>query len=106
MGWTSARRRSTFVASVLLAMLATYVALDFADRLRGAMERGARCSWILAGSVAMGTGIWAMHFVGMSAARFPLPAARLTAQILAARGPEAGPSAGLHRHAIAQMDGA
>ena len=63
------------VASVLLAVLATYVALEFADRLRGATERSARWSWIAAGSVAMGTGIWAMHFVGMSAAQFPFDAA-------------------------------
>jgi signal transduction histidine kinase/ActR/RegA family two-component response regulator len=36
---------------------------------------GARFAWTLGGAIAMGSGIWAMHFVGMLAFRLPIPVA-------------------------------
>jgi two-component system cell cycle sensor histidine kinase/response regulator CckA len=59
------------IASVLVAMLASYAALDLAGRVRsgsGATRRG----WIAAGGVVMGLGIWGMHFVGMLAFHLPV----------------------------------
>ncbi|CAN5710682.1 hypothetical protein BH09PSE5_BH09PSE5_45790 [soil metagenome] len=50
----------TIWLSVLIAILATYSALDLAGRVHGAIDAlGARL-WISAGAVAMGSGIWAM----------------------------------------------
>jgi PAS domain S-box-containing protein len=60
---------ATLVAvSVIVAALASYVALVLASRVIAAAGR-ARLAWLLSGAVAMGTGIWAMHFVGMLAFR-------------------------------------
>jgi len=54
------------LTSVLIASLASYVALDLAKRVRGPDLQLARIWWV-AGSLAMGTGIWSMHFTGMLA---------------------------------------
>src|SRR6202008_38120 len=51
------------VLSYLTAAFASYVALDLAQRVRTPDALMARVWWI-AGSLSMGTGIWAMHFVG------------------------------------------
>lgn len=58
-------------ASILIATLASYVALDLAKRLRTPDRAVARIWWI-GGSIAMGSGIWAMHFVGMLAYSLPI----------------------------------
>ena len=57
--------------SVLIAMVASYAALDLAGRVTAA--RGAtRVLWLSGGAVAMGTGIWSMHYVGMLAFNLPV----------------------------------
>src|SRR5580700_4786580 len=57
--------------SVLLAMLASYAALDLAGRITAA--RGSvRSIWLTCGAAAMGLGIWSMHYVGMLAHSFPV----------------------------------
>jgi diguanylate cyclase (GGDEF)-like protein len=61
------------VLSVLVAVLASFTALDMASRVSASRHRGAATGWLLAGAVAMGTGIWSMHFVGMLAFRLPIP---------------------------------
>ena len=58
------------VASVLIGSFASYVALDLAKR---ALTRGrVAVVWWACGSIAMGTGIWSMHFVGMLAFSLPI----------------------------------
>ncbi|GAP38739.1 putative bifunctional diguanylate cyclase/phosphodiesterase [Piscinibacter sakaiensis] len=57
--------------SYLIAAYASYVALDLANRVRNQEGRMARAWWI-GGSLAMGCGIWAMHFVGMLAMSLPI----------------------------------
>ncbi|MDN3919750.1 bifunctional diguanylate cyclase/phosphodiesterase [Roseateles violae] len=57
--------------SLFIAVFASYVALDLAKRVRLPDRRAAR-HWWLGGSVAMGTGIWAMHFIGMFAFSLPI----------------------------------
>ena len=58
--------------SVLIAVLASYAALDLAGRTRAA--RGARrWIWLTGGATAMGLGIWAMHYIGMLAFHLPVP---------------------------------
>jgi len=54
--------------SVIVASLASYVALVLASQVIAATGR-VRLAWLLAGAIAMGAGIWAMHFVGMLAFR-------------------------------------
>jgi diguanylate cyclase len=57
--------------SVLIAVWASYDALLLAGRVK--VARGsARPVWLIAGSFAMGIGIWSMHFVGMLALRLPV----------------------------------
>jgi len=58
-------------ASLLIASFASYVALDLAKRVR-TQNRGVAVSWWVGGSIAMGTGIWCMHFVGMLAFSLPI----------------------------------
>src|ERR1700674_3200541 len=60
--------------SVLIAMLASYAALDLAGRVT-ATEGWTRSVWLLGGAGAMGTGIWSMHYIGMLAFVLPVPVA-------------------------------
>jgi PAS domain S-box-containing protein len=61
----------TLVAlSILIATLASYTALDLASRLR-ASAGWVRWAWLSAAAVAMGGGIWSMHFVAMLAFSMP-----------------------------------
>jgi signal transduction histidine kinase/CheY-like chemotaxis protein len=63
---------SSLVAlSVLVAVLASYTTLTLAERVASADGRAARW-WIAGGALAMGSGIWSMHFVGMLAFRLPI----------------------------------
>lgn len=57
--------------SFLIALAASYVALELARRVRSPDRLLALC-WGLGGSLAMGTGIWAMHFLGMLAFELPM----------------------------------
>src|SRR6185436_14128183 len=58
--------------SILIAICASYTALSLSGRVAVA-RGGARVAWLLGGSLAMGSGIWSMHFVAMLA--FSLPVA-------------------------------
>jgi signal transduction histidine kinase/CheY-like chemotaxis protein len=57
--------------SVVIAILAAYVALSISGRIVAADTTRSRWAWTSAGAVVMGGGIWAMHFVAMLA--FSLP---------------------------------
>jgi NO-binding membrane sensor protein with MHYT domain len=58
--------------SVLIAIAASYVALDFAGRITATSGR-IRMAWLGGGAIAMGIGIWAMHVKGMLAFHLPVP---------------------------------
>ena len=58
--------------SLLIAIAASYAALDLLGRATPARGR-IRLAWLSGGAIAMGLGIWAMHFKGMMAFRLPLP---------------------------------
>ena len=58
--------------SFLIAICASYTALTLAGRVSVARGR-ARLAWLLCGSIAMGSGIWSMHFVAMLAFHLPIP---------------------------------
>ena len=57
--------------SVLIAIAASYVALDLAGRVTAVKGR-ARLAWLGGGATAMGIGIWAMHLKGMLAFHLPV----------------------------------
>jgi diguanylate cyclase len=57
--------------SYLVAVLASYTALDLAGRITTATGKAARW-WLAGGATAMGIGIWSMHFVGMLAFSLPI----------------------------------
>jgi diguanylate cyclase (GGDEF)-like protein len=57
--------------SFVVAILASYTALNMAGRVAGTQGR-ASMLWLGGGSFAMGLGIWAMHFVGMLAFSLPI----------------------------------
>ncbi|WP_457103779.1 MHYT domain-containing protein [Methylobacterium sp. P5_C11] len=60
--------------SIGLAIFASYTALDLGARTRRPAS-GPRWPWIAGGALAMGSGIWSMHFVGMLAFEMGMPAA-------------------------------
>jgi PAS domain S-box-containing protein len=57
--------------SVLIAIAASYAALELAGRVTAAGGR-VRAAWLTGGAMAMGLGIWAMHFKGMLAFNLPV----------------------------------
>jgi two-component system, sensor histidine kinase and response regulator len=58
--------------SVLIAIAASYAALDLAARVTAAQGK-IRFAWLFGGATAMGTGIWSMHYIGMLAFSLPIP---------------------------------
>jgi NO-binding membrane sensor protein with MHYT domain/signal transduction histidine kinase/CheY-like chemotaxis protein len=62
---------ATLVAlSVLIATFASFTALDLAERIRTSLGP-ARFWWLATAALAMGGGVWAMHFVAMLALAMP-----------------------------------
>lgn len=57
--------------SAFIAITASYATVDCVGRIRLSERRG-RLRWIASGAFAMGTGIWAMHYVGIFALRLPV----------------------------------
>lgn len=55
------------VLSYFVAALASYTALDLADRVIKTSRPASRRAWLASGALVMGIGIWAMHFTGMLA---------------------------------------
>ncbi|VVP85040.1 putative signaling protein [Pseudomonas fluorescens] len=62
---------SLVLISLCVAILASYTALDLAGRIATARGR-AVFLWIGGGALAMGIGVWSMHFIGMLAFRLPI----------------------------------
>ncbi|PYX69795.1 MAG: hypothetical protein DMG72_19980, partial [Acidobacteria bacterium] len=60
------------VLSVVIAIFASYAALDLAGRTTAASGR-TRLAWLVGGATAMGVGIWSMHYIGMLAFSLPVP---------------------------------
>ncbi|MEX2572159.1 MAG: MHYT domain-containing protein [Gemmatimonadota bacterium] len=58
--------------SFVVAILASYAALDLSGRVSEARGTSRRL-WLLGGSIAMGVGIWSMHFIAMLSFHLPTP---------------------------------
>jgi two-component system sensor histidine kinase/response regulator len=59
------------VVSIVIAVLAAGAALDLAGRVTLARDT-ARLWWLTGGALAMGVGIWSMHYIGMLAFQLPV----------------------------------
>src|SRR3984957_13080653 len=68
-GWYN---RPLVALSVVIAIFASYAALDLAGRVTAARGSG-RAVWLMGGASAMGLGIWSMHYIGMLAFSLPIP---------------------------------
>ena len=60
--------------SIVIAVFASYTALDLGSRVQHAAPN-TRWAWLAGASLAMGGGIWSMHFIGMLAFQLGFPAA-------------------------------
>lgn len=58
-------------ASYCVAVIASYTAIYFGTRVFS-LEGSSRRFWLAAGALSLGSGIWSMHFVGMSAYTMPM----------------------------------
>src|SRR6185295_11278795 len=61
------------VLSIAVAILAAFAAWAVVDRITVSRRRWTRWGWLWAGAGVLGTGIWAMHFIGMLAFMLPMP---------------------------------
>ncbi|HMG95301.1 MAG TPA: MHYT domain-containing protein, partial [Gemmatimonadaceae bacterium] len=59
------------ILSVVVATIGAYVAIELAQYVRVSGVRR-RILWSTGGALALGVGIWSMHFVGMLALRLPV----------------------------------
>ncbi len=57
--------------SVIMAVLASYTALDLSARARESVGT-MRATWLATSAIVMGGGIWTMHFLGMLALHLPV----------------------------------
>ncbi|CAB5630697.1 MULTISPECIES: putative bifunctional diguanylate cyclase/phosphodiesterase [Pseudomonas] len=62
---------SLVLISLCVAILASYTALDLTGRIATAKGRAAWL-WMGGGALAMGIGVWSMHFIGMLAFSLPI----------------------------------
>ncbi|WP_041522844.1 MHYT domain-containing protein [Gilvimarinus agarilyticus] len=58
-------------ASYCVAVIAAYTAIYFGTRIFTMHDGAGRKFWLAMGAVCLGSGIWSMHFVGMSAYTMP-----------------------------------
>src|ERR1700733_9017481 len=73
-GMTSVYNHWLVALSLAVAILVSYTALRLAARIASSEGHGGRI-WLGVGALAMGIGIWTMHFVGMLAFSLPIPLA-------------------------------
>jgi diguanylate cyclase len=58
--------------SILVAIFVSHTALSLSSRVAQAKNSSSSGLWLTGGAIAMGTGIWSMHFVGMLAFSLPI----------------------------------
>lgn len=69
--YVSSYHRGLVVASILIAILGSYAALSVASRIQQTEYKWVKATWVILGALAMGSGVWAMHFIGMLSLRLP-----------------------------------
>jgi len=68
---TGSYSSSLVLISLCVAILASYTALDLTGRIATAKGRAVYL-WMGGGALAMGVGVWSMHFIGMLAFSLPI----------------------------------
>ncbi|KEY88098.1 EAL domain-containing protein [Pseudomonas sp. 17391] len=68
---TGSYSSSLVLISLCVAILASYTALDLTGRIATAKGRAVHL-WMGGGALAMGIGVWSMHFIGMLAFSLPI----------------------------------
>src|SRR3954451_23303422 len=58
--------------SIIVAIITSLVALDLVSILVPSRRRKNKKYWLAGGAIALGTGIWSMHFIGILAFRLPI----------------------------------
>lgn len=61
------------IISLLVAILASYEALELNAFARQFKQHRDTSKWLIASAFALGIGIWSMHFIGMYAFQLPIP---------------------------------
>ncbi|MDD1607996.1 MAG: EAL domain-containing protein [Methylococcaceae bacterium] len=61
------------ILSIIIAIISAFTALGVSERLSVSKTKTQQLLWILFGASTMGTGIWAMHFIGLLALILPVP---------------------------------
>ena len=59
--------------SLLISCLASFTAIEHSGRILTGETRVQKFTWWLVGSIVLGIGVWAMHFLGMLAFALPVP---------------------------------
>ncbi|WP_413160527.1 MHYT domain-containing protein [Capilliphycus salinus ALCB114379] len=65
--------KSLIALSLIVAVIASYTALDLAKQVKLEHHKRKSLIWLLGGAIAMGGGIWSMHFIAMLAFHLPIP---------------------------------
>ncbi len=60
------------VLSLLIAILAAFASVSHVDLMRSTQSPSVAHRWHIIGAIAMGIGVWTMHFVGMVAFKLPM----------------------------------
>jgi diguanylate cyclase (GGDEF)-like protein/PAS domain S-box-containing protein len=63
------------ILSVSIAIISAFTAFGISERISATKTKTHQLLWILFGASTMGTGIWAMHFIGLLALILPVPVA-------------------------------
>ncbi|MEY8203499.1 MAG: EAL domain-containing protein [Bermanella sp.] len=64
---------SLVLLSIVIAVIASFTAFGIIERAASASDKPHKIGWIIFGALSMGSGIWAMHFIGMLALTLPIP---------------------------------
>jgi NO-binding membrane sensor protein with MHYT domain len=65
---------SLVLLSIVVAMFVSYTALSLSARVAAAKSGADNTGmWVAGGALALGCGIWSMHFIGMLAFSLPIP---------------------------------
>jgi diguanylate cyclase len=64
---------SLVLLSIVVAIFVSYTALSLSARVARAKGGSNSGVWVAGGALAMGCGIWSMHFIGMLAFSLPIP---------------------------------
>lgn len=61
------------ILSIFISIIASFTAFGISERAASSSTKMKTVFWNSFGAIAMGSGIWAMHFVGMLALSLPIP---------------------------------